>query len=132
MFGKKRPLRFGNCRASSPCLPNWDRLSTSPSLPTRRPPGQPSFTRLRMLSSLHGTITEPRSPDQTLVTSLSPQTWLLKGHLFQRPSPTADSATYRDHFTCVWIFSSLDIPLTIESMARTRNALCKGEISLVR
>lgn len=90
VFGKRRPLWFGNCRASSPCLPNWDRLSTSPSLPTRRPLGQPSFTRVRMPSSLHGTITEPRSPDQTLATSLFPQTCLLKGHLFQRPNPTAD------------------------------------------
>lgn len=111
MFGKRRLLRFGNCRASSPCLPNWDRLSTSPSLSTHQPPGQPSFTSLRMPPSLHGLITEPRSPDQTLAVSLYPQPCLLKGHLFQRPNPTADSATYRDGLTRVWTLSSLDIPL---------------------
>lgn len=111
VFGKRRLLRFGNCRASSPCLPNWDRLSTSPSLPTHRPPGQPSFTGLRMPSSLHGLITEPRRPDQTLAASLFPQPCLLKGHLFQRPNPTAHSATYRDGLTRVWTLSSLDIPL---------------------
>lgn len=36
VLGKRRILRFGNYRDSSPCLPNWGRLSTSPQ-PTHPP-----------------------------------------------------------------------------------------------
>lgn len=85
VLGKRRILRFGNYRDSSPCLPNWGRLSTSPSLPTHRLPDRPSFTRAGVPSSLHALIIEPRSPDQPPATSVFLQPYLLKGTLFQRP-----------------------------------------------
>jgi hypothetical protein len=122
VFGERRLLWFGNCRASSPCLQNQNGLSTSPTPPSclasPHEAGMPPSLvgkKITMPDSVLRKIPEESASSRPPCPQLC---FLKEGEGFRAPDPPINSMPMKP-FPSSWAFPCLNNPSTVGFVVRS-------------